>query len=153
MKSILKKIAVLSILVLPISANAEDEFSFGLGLGTSYSGLGANLSLRSESDMKSFSAGCISYSSVTGSTCGVGLSWIKTDLFGSSTNKHGLGGYIGVVGTESTLSGDKAAYGIGAGYYYFFNGIDRSGTNIGLSFVTDGGDVGSSVILQVGYQF
>ena len=142
-----------------MTTNAEGSYSFGLGMGTSYSGLGVNVSQVSKNDMKYFSAGCVSYSSVFGSTCGVGVGWIKTDLFQTDSDKHGLGAYLGVVGRKrggrSLNSDDEPSYGAGVGYHYFFNGIGRSGANVGFSLVASDteDDSDHGVILQIGYQF
>jgi len=87
-------------LSFPMFGTAEENYSFGLGLGTSYSGIGVNISQLNENNMKYISVGCISYSTVSGSACGAGIGWIKTDIFDSDSNKHGFGGYIGVVGAE-----------------------------------------------------
>ena len=155
----IKKVTFLSIFLVSISANAEESNSIGLGMGISYSGLGVNISQLSENDMKYFSAGCISYSSLFGSACGVGVGWIKTDLFETESDKHGFGAYLGVVGSKrkrGTFNNDnQPAYGIGVSYHYFFNGISSSGTNLGLSFVAgdNGDETESAAILQVGYQF
>lgn len=146
---------VASLFALHFTTNAED-ISVGVGAGMSYSGLGANVAYVSETDMKYVSAGCVSYSSSSGSTCGAGIGWIKTDLFDNDSNKHGLGAYLGVVGVETAfLRDDKAVYGAGLGYHYFFNGIDKSGFNLGITVVAadteDDDKFGLS--LQAGYQF
>ena len=143
-----------------MNVSAEESYSFGLGIGASYSGLGVNISQLSENDMKYISAGCISYSSASGETCGVGIGWIKTDLMETASNKHGLGAYLGIVGTKREVRSfsdfeDEPVYGIGVGYHYFFNGTNDSGTNLGFSLVA--GDyeekIESTIIFQVGYQF
>ena len=84
--------------------------------------------------MKYVSTGCVSYSSYSGSACGLGVGWIKTDLFNTDSNKHGFGAYIGVVGKDSNQSSfsrkNSAKYGIGLGYHYFLNGISESGLKL-----------------------
>jgi hypothetical protein len=151
----IKTVLVAPLFALHFTTNAED-ISVGVGAGMSYSGLGAIVAYVSETDMKYVSAGCVSYSSSSGSTCGAGIGWIKTDLFDSDSNKHGLGAYLGVVGVETAfLRDDKAVYGAGLGYHYFFNGIDKSGFNLGITVVAadteDDDKFGLS--LQAGYQF
>lgn len=134
---------------------AEDSFSLGLGVGSKYSGLGTNFSLVSENDMKYISAGCLSYGSRSGATCGAGLGWIKTDLFNANSNKHGLGLYLGAVGTQIKYADREAIYGAGLGYHYFFKGIDKPGANIGLTLVHGKGDDenNSGIMFELGYQF
>lgn len=67
--------------------NQDKGFSIGLGLGAMYSGLGTNLSFVSDNDLKYISTGCVEHGSINGSTCGFGAGWIKTDLFGTNSNK------------------------------------------------------------------
>jgi hypothetical protein len=155
MNLMIKTALVASLFTLHFSTSAE-EISVGLGAGTSYSGLGANVAYVSETDMKYASAGCVSYSSNSGSTCGAGIGWIKTDLFNSDSNKHGLGAYLGIVGVEKAFyREDEAVYGVGLGYHYFFNGINDSGFNLGVTVVA--GDTADDdkfgLVLQAGYQF
>ncbi|MDQ7048438.1 MAG: hypothetical protein Q9M92_02420 [Enterobacterales bacterium] len=142
--------------MLSSSISAEDRFSLGAGVGLSYTGLGLNLAQQSDKDLTYISAGCISYSSLNGSTCGFGLGWITTRFFDGNP-KHALGAYYGVIGTDRSFLEDKAVHGLGVGYYYFFNGIDKQGTNIGISLVSgtlsDSSNSGNAIILQLGYQF
>lgn len=153
---IIKPIACL-LFPLAFSANSSAEnFSFGVGVGSLYSGLGVNVATRSDTDLKYLSAGCVSYSDRDGATCGVGAGWIKTDLFNSQSTKHGLGAYLGVVGRERVaFNKDEALYGAGLGYHYFFNGIAKPGTNLGVTFVAGDAESGfdSSLMVQLGYQF
>ena len=103
--------------------------------------------------MKYISAGCYSYSTANGSVCGAGIGWIKTNLFGLQTNKHGFGAYLGTVGTERSLYDDKAANGLAISYNYFLRGIDKPGFNFGASFVYSDDLDSGKMILQAGYQF
>ena len=105
--------------------------------------------------MKYISAGCVSHSTFSGVTCGAGIGLIKSDIFKFDSNKHGYSGYIGIVGTKRKKPNyeHEAAYGVGVGYHYFFNGISKPGANIGLSVVTGEGDVNSGMFLQASYQF
>ena len=167
----MKKLALL-LPILSLNCFAENDmqdnnYSVGLGIGAMYTGIGANFSLVSKNDLKYISAGCVEYSSRTKGTCGLGLGWIKTDLFGANSNKHGFGVYVSLVGSESYVSytsssaGDKSfihdsdIYGAGVSYTYFMNGIDKSGTTFGLSIHATNADFEDSYggFFQVGYQF
>jgi len=155
MNHILKIAVMASISLSTLSAQAEDSYSVGLGMGTLYSGVGVNVAMLSKHDMKYISGGCLSYSSFGGVTCGAGIGWIKTDLFDANSDNHGFGLYLGAVGTERRRFEDKALYGAGIGYHYFFRGIANSGGHIGVS-VTHGrgkSENGSGVIFEFGYQF
>ncbi|ALO35052.1 hypothetical protein CMT41_10245 [Colwellia sp. MT41] len=68
-------------LVVSSPTFASDDFTFGIGLGSLYSGIGVNTGMQSNVDLKYISAGCVSYSS-QGSTCAMGIGWVKTDIFG-----------------------------------------------------------------------
>lgn len=166
----MKKLALL-IPFISLNCFAEDtqdkDFSIGIGVGSMYTGIGANLSLLSENDLKYISVGCVEYSSRLGSTCGFGAGWIKTDLFDFDSNKHGFGVYAGLVGRESYFSRasttegievyyhDDNIYGAGISYTYFMNGINRRGATFGVSFHATNASVESKFggFLQVGYQF
>ncbi|WP_100658748.1 hypothetical protein [Alteromonas flava] len=155
MKSLKLLACALFPLALTANVNAK-EYSFGMGVGSLYSGLGVNIASHSENSLTYISAGCVSYSSRAGSTCGVGGGWITTNILSVPNNKHGLGAYVGIVGTErESFDNHDAIYGGGLGYHYFFNGIDRAGTNIGLGFMvgdTNDGTEGA-LVFQLGYQF
>ena len=155
MKFVVKSLTVISILLFSHQLKAAESYSFGVGLGATYSGLGVNMSKLSDVDMKYLSVGCLGYSSYAGYICGAGLGWIKTDLFNANSNKHGLGIYLGAVGTERAYGGSEIVNGVGLGYYYFFNGIGDGGTNLGLTVVTGNGryQSGTGMMLQLGYQF
>jgi hypothetical protein len=146
------KAVLISTILLSCNAFAEEKISIGLGIGASYSGIGFNLSQLSETDMKYVSAGCVSYSSAFGSNCGVGIGWINTKLLKTESNKHGIGGYIGIVGSKNQGTGfdfeKKPKYGVGVGYHYFLNGINKPGANVGFTIATS-----SALFLQWGYQF
>jgi hypothetical protein len=117
--------------------------------------VGVNIGLKSETDLKYLSAGCVSYSSHSGEACGAGIGWVKTDLFEGQTNKHGASLYLGIVGSSNSYFNNDPVYGFGVGYHYFFNGIGDSGTNLGLTFVAgdDDRNTKTAVMLQLGYQF
>jgi hypothetical protein len=144
---------VLLIVFFSCSTYAEERFSFGAGVGTSYSGVGANFSQISKNDMKYLSAGCYSYSNLSGSACGAGIGWIKTDLFEFQNNKHGFGAYLGAVGTERSRFGDQTANGLAISYNYFLRGIDKPSFNFGASFVFSEDSDSGKLIAQAGYQF
>ena len=81
---ILNKIA-LFLCTLFLSSLAEasadkNSYSVGLGVGALYSGIGANFAIVSATELKYISAGCVKYSTFSGSTCGFGAGWIMTDL-------------------------------------------------------------------------
>ena len=140
---------------MPSQAIANDIFTFGLGVGNLYSGIGVNVGVQSEIDLKYISAGCVSYSSIYRETCGVGAGWVKTDIFDFQTPKHGASLYIGIVGSEYDNFDHDAIYGAGLGYHYFLNGIGKSGFNLGFT-VTAGSEndgIGMGGMFQVGYQF
>jgi len=168
----LKKLALLlSLLSLNCFSEENDQtknYSVGLGMGAMYSGIGANLSFVSEYDLKYISAGCTEYSSVTGASCGFGAGWIKTDLFGADSNKHGFGVYVSLVGQEAYTSyttftdghveyynHESDIYGAGVSYTYFMNGINKSGTTFGISVHATDADLEDSFggFFQVSYQF
>lgn len=155
MKIITKTLLTSATLVLSAQTTAKDSFTFGLGAGAFYSGVGVNAGIQSKSDLKYVSAGCVSYSSIYGSTCGIGVGWVKTDIFDFQTPKHGASLYLGIVGNEYDNFDHQAVYGAGLGYHYFLRGIGNAGFNFGLTLVAgnekDG--VGVGALLQAGYQF
>jgi hypothetical protein len=172
---------LISLNCLAVESNHDTKYSIGLGLGAMYSGIGTNLSFVSEHDLKYISAGCVEYSSINGATCGFGTGWIKSDLFGANSNKHGFGVYVSLVGNESYTTAnidgatithysdrpaitediynynktDNDIYGAGLSYTYFVNGINKSGTTFGISLHATNADRKDSFggFFQVGYQF
>lgn len=146
------------------ATDAQDtasQISVGVGLGAMYSGLGANVAWTSPTDLKYVSAGCTAQKE-----CGLGIGWIKTDLFDSASNKHGMGIYLSKVDEEwqrkvNNLNSqpvydieEKDVYGLGVSYTYFMNGINKSGTTAGVSFHATNSDYDDKEIwLQLGYQF
>lgn len=155
MKIITKSLLLPLTLALSSQAIANNTFTFGLGAGSLYSGVGVNAGVQSKTEFKYISAGCVSYSSIYGETCGVGAGWIKTDIFDFQTPKHGASLYIGIVGSEYDNFDRDAIYGVGLGYHYFFKGIDQSGVNLGFTIVAgnENDDIGMGGMLQIGYQF
>ncbi|TKB47458.1 hypothetical protein [Thalassotalea mangrovi] len=148
------------------SVFAYDDFGYGLGFGILYSGLGANVNVTKANDMKYASLGCLGHSSEGGLACGVGVGWIRTDLFDVDpfyADKHGVGIYVGAVGSEKSREpsrrfpdyDNEIVWGLAGSYHYFLNGIKNPGTNLGASFVIGNGndDIEFGLLLQVGYQF
>lgn len=163
MKKLVLLLSLISISEVAVANDTDKKFSVGVGMGAAYSGLGANLALLSDRDMKYISAGCVEYSSRFGSTCGFGLGWIVTDLFNSKSNRHGWGIYVTKAGHESNFVFDgniarfneKEYYGAGVSYTYFMNSINKSGLNFGISAHATNAKYDEKVngFLQVGYQF
>jgi hypothetical protein len=155
LKAITKSFLFPLALVISSSTLANDNFTFGIGAGSLYSGLGVNAGIQSKTDLKYISVGCVSYSSIYGETCGVGIGWVKTDVFDFQTPKHGASLYIGIVGDEYDNFDRKVIYGAGLGYHYFFNGINNSGVNLGFTMVAgnENDGIGMGGMFQLGYQF
>lgn len=167
--------AITVFLLMP-QAHAEEKFSFGAGIGAMYSGLGINVGLKTENQLKYVAAGCLGHSRGRSGNdvderdwaCGVGVGMLRTDLFDAGNNKHGLGLYVGAVGSANesdpkviqrpgsttVVYGIKPIYGVGISYVYFWNGIFDKGLNLGITPAVgfDNGAKGS-LLLQIGYQF
>lgn len=137
----MKRLAILIVTVLfvqCIKANQENMNYWGAGIGINYSGLGFSYGLKTDKDVKFGSLGCIDYSSSYGPTCGVGIGWITTDFIPQKQNKHGLGVYLGLVGSQLKIEREsiidrKPIYGGSLGYHYFFNGVNLPGLILGGS--------------------
>jgi hypothetical protein len=155
----LKKIAIVYFLPLAFfvsnQSKANDNFTFGIGFGSMYSGMGVNAGIKSETDLKYISVGCVSYSTLSGEACGAGIGWVTTQLFSSNNTNHGTSIYAGIVGSENDHFNNDPVYGVGLGYHYFFNGIGDSGTTLGLTLVAgdENHGIGMGGMLQLGYQF
>jgi len=136
---------------------AEDKISFGVGVGALYNGLGANVSVMKESDLRYVSLGCISigYSSSNGtsSNCGIGAGWMKSDIL-SENGKHGLGIHIGVTYNTHNDRDDTEVF-IGIPYLYFFKEMIAGGWNVGLTPIIGkhNGKTKGGLLLNLGYQF
>lgn len=152
----MNKLAVLCISTLFLNASvlAENNFTAGIGLGSLYGGLGINVGLHSETDFKYVSAGCVSVSS-SGESCGFGIGYMTTSLINSDSKKHATNFYAGIVGTQRDYYEDKALYGIGLGYSFFFRGIDKSGGNVGFTILgaEKNDELEMGAMVQFGYQF
>lgn len=153
-------IAIMMLLAASL-AQASEEGSFGIGSGALYSGIGMNVALRSETDLRYLSAGCVAlgYSDAEGriTACGVGAGWMWADILTEANNNHGVGIYLGPVGWRGrTYVGNKGdtIYGVGISYAYFFSGISRDGWNLGgMLAVGHDDDANGHLLLQAGYQF
>ena len=161
MKKLVLVISFISGSLIAQESTFDSQYSVGVGMGAAFSGLGANFALLSKADMKYVSAGCVEYSSRYGSTCGLGIGWIVTDLFDSNSNKHGLGVYATKAGHESYATSenfnikDNEYYGAGVSYTYFMNGINKPGLNFGISAHATNAKYDEKIngFLQIGYQF
>jgi len=160
----MRKIVTALVGVFALTAHvsaAEDAMTFGGGIGALYAGIGINIGLRTDHDLKYFAAGCpaIGRSDESGwiLPCGVGLGWMRSDLLSRSNNKHGLGIYLGPVGINKGehLDDDKARYGLGVTYAYFFSGINAKGWLVGITpaIGKDDNKTKGSLLVNGGYQF
>ena len=137
-------------------ANADNQISLVLGVGAPYAGLGGNISMVSEKELKYLALGCMArYENSNGSSgnaCGVGIGWMWTDL----TKKHGLGLYAGPVSARRLSVDDvDTIYGLGASYTYFFNDAGKRGFQLGATpaLGREGGERKGYLLLNFGYQF
>lgn len=155
----IKKVITIGVLSIAFYSNlalSEDNKSFGLGSGSLYNGIGMSYGYQSQNSYKYASLGCLSiaYSSRYGSeyNCGIGAGFIMTDLFKLDGNKHGFGAHIGATYNEHY---SEIEYFVAPQYIYFFNGINKSGWNLGGSVRLGKYDGKSDIIpsFQVGYQF
>lgn len=137
--------------------SAADKTSFGLGVGSLYNGLGGNFALIKADDLKFVSVGCSEYmsSSLEGTsvTCGVGVGWLRSDIFTEKNSKHGLGLNVALDYDEFYSELEPS---IRIPYVFFFRGLHRRGWNLGVAPLVrwsaeEGTDLG--VMLEVGYQF
>lgn len=142
-----------------ISHASDQDVSIGVGVGALYGGIGINAGLRGDNDFRYIAAGCIALSYWSGggwqAACGVGVGWMWTNILSSSSNKHGLGFYLGPVdhkGSSDNMEG--TVYGAGVSYGYFFRGINESGWNLGATpAIGHDDEADAHLILQAGYQF
>ena len=157
----MKKIYCVIILFLVSTETyaSDKNLSFGMGAGALYSGIGLNVGVRSEKDFRFIAAGCVelSYTSVSGwqAACGVGAGWIWTNILSRTSNKHGMGIYLGSIASDGKSLDPKTIYGAGISYNYFLKGIDKSGWNLGVTPAIGRyrGDNRGYLLLQAGYQF
>ena len=148
------KVTLCLLLFLSMTVSAKDSNSYGVGIGSSYSGIGVNYGMLSETDFKYVTTGILGASSSSGKFYASGIGWMKTNLFDFNTSKHGANIYVGVINNDDKYN--NTPY-IGAGYLYFFDGINNPGKIIGISFFNgnekDGFDFGLSPQFAFGYQF
>lgn len=159
MKTLVLLLTMVSAPVLAQDSLSDHNYSLGVGMGAPYSGLGANVVLVSDTDMKYISAGCTEYSSRFGWSCGVGAGWIVTNLFSTASNKHGVGVYVSKAGHEEYYTANTLKehdyYGAGLSYTYFMRGINKPGFTFGASIHASNAKRDDKVggFIQVGYQF
>lgn len=153
----MKKARVLLLCISSAFVNpglADSGLTFGSGFGALYSGLGVNIGVKREHDLRYLAIGCVGFgrsSDGTESSCGIGAGWIWTNIF-PANNKSGLGFYVGPIDSDKD---HDTVYGFGMTYVYFFKGIDGSSWNLGVT-PTIGNydrDTKGRLLLQVGYQF
>jgi len=159
MRSELIYLVMLLLLASSRTHASDKDLSFGIGAGALYSGIGINIGVQGENDVRYIAVGCVEmgYSSVSGwqAACGVGVGWIWANILPQSSNKHGIGFYLGPVSSKRSGFVPKTVYGAGISYVYFFNGINNNGWNLGVTPAIGrrNGDTEGSLLLQVGYQF
>lgn len=164
MSHLLKILTFLIIISSNQSLKAENTYTYGIGLGVaSYGGVGVNVGIVSPNDVKYLSFGAVSYGSYEGFNYILGLGWSRTDIIKTESNKHGLGIFAGIVDQEldvdeySSIHGEQNVYGGGLTYNYYFNGIQNSGTKIGIAILygnyEDDNEKPIIGSIEVGYQF
>jgi hypothetical protein len=136
-----------------VNANATEDFFFEAGLGVEYGGLGAQFHLPFDfNKIETFvSAGLFSASSQTGEEVGAG---VGVNYFLDKTNSFSI--YYGVVNIDKYLTDTlevkaKADYGASIGYKYFFNGKNKSGFSVGVSYNVYEDE--NYPFISVGYRF
>lgn len=158
-----KLIALISLLANVSTANADT--TWGIGGGPLYNGFGLNFGKTTTSSFVYGAFGCHGYgrgesdnpsSNDVEFNCGIGFGYISTSMF--ATSRHGIG--LGLDTTYNTFQ-SQFEMRLRPGYYYFFNGINKSGLNLGVgpSFYYD--TVRSNdhyhnpvkVFFNIGYQF
>jgi hypothetical protein len=138
------------------SLSAADKTSFGVGVGALYNGLGGNFALIKADDMKYVSIGCTEARSSsthgTDVTCGVGVGWLRADIFTRKNSKHALGLNLAL---DYDQFHSEIEPSIRLPYVYFFKGIERRGLNLGLAPLIrwDANGTEFGVMFEVGYQF
>lgn len=147
-----------------VETPSNNDLQFGVGLGAQYAGLGANVSFVSESDAKYIALGCVQFRpDYNDATCGASIGYINTSWLSEASNKHGLGIHAGIIGSERTTPNIAfikhqydGLYGVGVGYTYFSNGINKQGFTLGASIhqaLEDTNGHTHSILFQLGYQF
>ncbi len=156
----MRKIIIFAAILIVLTAGnafAEQKFSIGVGWGYLHGGMGVNVALKGDHDMKYLGGGVVGYSKATGEDAeilyGATLGWIRTDILAKKSGKHGLGLVLGLNGGE----GWDTEFSIRPSYTYFFKGLSQPGFNLGLAagvgYSADCSEVYIEPGFQVGYQF
>ena len=147
-----------SLMATGLSLAGENRTTIGTGVGPMYNGLGLSYGQQEKHFLKYASLGCldisVSDSRGTEYNCGVGGGFLKSDIFDNKNNKHGIGMHLGA--TYNQRQGlNKVEVFVAPQYVYFFNGIDDSGLNLGVSLLAGkrDGETEAGAGLQIGYQF
>ena len=149
---------------LAILAIGIDKLSYGVGMGQIYNGLGGNVRLTTETEMRYLSLGCTEFSkgdhTKRENVCGVGAGYLKTNIlpkylpdFFSDTDRHAIGASFSIMSNSHT---DYADILLAYGYTYFTEGISKRGWNFGLSPTfqySKSLDNKLGIIMDIGYQF
>ena len=149
-------IFVLTFAAVVQSASAADKTSFGVGVGALYNGLGGNFALVKADDMKYVSLGCTEARSSsahgTDLTCGIGVGWLRSDIFTRKNSKHAIGLNLAL---DYDQYHSEIEPSIRLPYVFFFRGIERRGLNLGLAPLVrwDANGTELGVMFEIGYQF
>ncbi len=162
-------IMLMSATVASNDSNPNRDLSLGAGYGILFGGLGVNIARIEGNNYQYASLGVISafssdYDGEKNSDIayGVGVGWIRTDVIFPSSEKHGLGLYLGAVDAESRWEGEpsrreslKTRYGAGATYSYFTSGLESPGFVIGASILFSSGSDSdkANFLATLGYTF
>ena len=161
----MKKVPVL-LLCVPLTFGPvviADDRTIGIGLGPLYGGFGMNLGLVNEERLRYLALGCVSasYSSGTDDSeldtnCGVAAGIVSSDPLPGQ--RHALGLSLGVTyqTDEDSGFGGGAELHVSPNYYFFFNGLGKSGFNLGIGPGLDlyeGGETEGDLRFNAGFQF
>jgi hypothetical protein len=147
---------LLFVVLLTGPISAADKTSFGVGVGALYNGLGGNFALIKANDMKYVSVGCTEARSSsthgTDMTCGVGVGWLRSDIFTRKNSKHAIGVNLAL---DYDQFHSEVEPSIRLPYVFFFKGIERRGFNLGLAPLVrwDANGTELGVMFEIGYQF
>ena len=119
----------------------------GFGFGMLNAGYGVNVGIRTGNSLTYVSAGCEEYGSFGDCDSTQTIGHFRTGLFGMKGDRNALGVYGGrlartrhpVAGASPTgainlRTTEESVYGIGVGYVFFMNGIDRTGLTVGIGY-------------------
>jgi hypothetical protein len=147
---------LLFVVLLTGPISAADKTSFGVGVGALHNGLGGNFALIKANDMKYVSVGCTEARSSsthgTDMTCGVGVGWLRSDIFTRKNSKHAIGVNLAL---DYDQFHSEVEPSIRLPYVFFFKGIERRGFNLGLAPLVrwDANGTELGVMFEIGYQF